>query len=71
MFVFSMPSSDINVKNLALCGADVCVRGGGGGGGQDVITIQISTTIPILATVSRVSTGVSGCGSGYKCKCVG
>ena len=31
MFVFLMPSLDINVKNLALCGAGVCVRGGGGG----------------------------------------
>ena len=41
--------------------------GGGGGGGQDVITIQTSTITPLSATVSRVSTGVGGWGSGYKC----
>ena len=48
----------------------VCVCEGGGGG-QGVITIQTSTTTPILATVSRVSTGVSDWGTGYKCACVG
>ena len=37
------------------------------GGGQDVITIQTSTMTPLSATVSRVSTGVGGWGSGYKC----
>ena len=42
----------------------------GGGGGQDVIIIQTSTMIPLSATVSRVSTGVGGWGSGYKCICV-
>ena len=40
---------------------------GGGGGGQDVVTIQTSTMTPLSATVSRVSNGVGGCGSGYKC----
>ena len=49
----------------------VCVvvggGGGGGGGGQNVITIQTSTMTPLSATVSRVSTGVGGWGSGYKC----
>ena len=44
----------------------VCVCGGGGGG-QDVITNQTSTMTPLSATVSRVSTGVGGWGSGYKC----
>ena len=38
---------------------------GGGGGGQDAI--QTSTMTPLSATVSRVSTSVGGCGSGYKC----
>ena len=38
-----------------------------GGGGQDFITIQTSTMTPLSATVSRVSTGVGGRGSGYKC----
>ena len=42
----------------------VCVCGGGG---QDVITIQTSTMTPLSATVSCVSTGVCGWGSGYKC----
>ena len=37
------------------------------GGGQDVITIQTSTMTPLSATVSRVSTGVGGWGSRYKC----
>ena len=37
------------------------------GGGQDFITIQTSTMTPLSATVSRVSTGVGGWGSGYKC----
>ena len=45
------------------CGVCVCV-GGGGGGGQDAI--QTSTMTPLSATVSRVSTGVGGCSSGYK-----
>ena len=49
----------------------VVVGGGGvcvcGGGGQDVITNQTSTMTPLSATVSRVSTGVDGWGSGYKC----
>ena len=48
----------------------VCVGGGGGGGGrggQDVITIQTSTMTPLSATASRVSTGVGGWDSGYKC----
>ena len=48
----------------------VCVGGGGGGwggGGQDVITIKTSTMTPLSATLSRVSTGASGWGSGYKC----
>ena len=46
----------------------VCVVvGGGGGGGQYVITIQTSTMTPLLATVSRVSIGFGGRGSGYKC----
>ena len=34
---------------------------------QDVITIQIATMTPLLATVSRVSTSVGGWGSGYNC----
>ena len=38
-----------------------------GEGGQVVITIQTSTVTPLLAIVSRVSTGVGGWGSGYKC----
>ena len=71
MFVFLMLSSDINVKNLAFtlyCRVGVYVCGvGGGGGGQDVITIQTSTMTPLSPTVSRVSTGVGGWGSGYKC----
>ena len=41
----------------------VCVVGGD----QDVITIQKSTMTPLSATVSRVSTGVGGWGSGYEC----
>ena len=50
----------------------VCVRAcvlvvEGGGGVQDVITIQTSTMTPLSATVSRVSTGAGGLGSGYKC----
>ena len=38
-----------------------------GEGGQDVITIQTSAMTPLSATVARVSTGVGGWGSGYKC----
>ena len=58
----------LNVKNLAFtpyCG--VWWWWGGGGEGQDVITIQTSTMTPLSARVSRVSTGVGGRGSGYKC----
>ena len=58
---------------LCVCVCVVVVGGGGGvwgGGGagraQDVITIQTSTMTPLSATVSRVSTGVGGWGSGYK-----
>ena len=63
----------LNVKNLAftpycvcvcVCVLVVCVWGGGG---QDVITIQTSTMTPLSATVSRVSSGVGGWGSSYKC----
>ena len=61
----------LSVKNLAftpycVC---VCVVAVVGGGGQDVITIQMSTMIPLSATVSRVSTarGVGGWGRSYKC----
>ena len=64
----------LNVKNLAFtpyCGlcvlvvvvvVVVVVEGV-----QDVITIQTSTMTPLSATVSRVSTGVGGWGSSYKC----
>ena len=55
-----MLSADIHVKNLAfaLCVCVfVCVLVVGD---QDVITIQTSTMTPLLATVSRVSTGVGG-----------
>ena len=43
----------LNIKNLAFT--------------PYVITIQTSTMPPLSATVSRVSTGVGGSGSGYKC----
>ena len=71
----------LNVKNLAFtlyCGVCVCVCVllllllvvvavcVLGVGGQDVLTIQTSTMTPLSATVSRVSTGVGGWGSGYK-----
>ena len=47
----------------------VVVGGGGGvgGGDQGVITIQTTIMTPRSATVSRVSTGFGGWGSGYKC----
>ena len=62
------------LKNWPLPRTVVCVYvgsggggsgGGGGGWGQDVI--QTSTMTPLSATVSRVSTGVGGRGSGLKC----
>ena len=55
----------LNVKKPAFTpysGVCVCVGGGGGGGGW-----VKSTMTPLSPTVSRVSTGVGGCGSGYKC----
>ena len=56
------------LPRTVVCVCVVVVGGGGGGGGcQDVITIQTSTMTPLSATLSCVSTGVGGWGSGYKC----
>ena len=56
----------LNVKNLTFCGVCVLVVMVVVGG-QDVITIKTSTMTPLSATVSHVSTGAGGWGSGYKC----
>ena len=45
----------------------VVVGGGGGGGGSRRYNHSNITMAPLSATVSRVSTGVGGWGSGYKC----